>query len=293
MAPLAPTGDGYFEATVDVGPGERYTYRLDGGIERPDPASHFQPQGVHAPSEVVPRDFAWTDAAWRGVAWDNLVIFEAHVGLISPEGTFTGLIAEIDRLVDLGITALELMPVNQFPGSRNWGYDGVHLYAPQNSYGGPQALKSLVDACHARGLAVILDVVYNHFGPEGNYLAEFGPYFDDSRRSAWGPALNFDGPDSRPVRDFFIGNAVYWLEEFHVDGFRLDATHAIVDRSPLHVLAELGEAVHECGRAWAATRFYSPRTMPTIRSWSARAPQAATVSTANCSTTFSARCTAC
>ncbi len=228
-----------------AGPGTRYFFRLDDRVDRPDPASRFQPVGVHGPSQVVRSDFEWTDGEWRGVARQDLVIYEVHVGTFTPGGTFGDMIARLDTLVRLGVTAIELMPVAQFPGGRNWGYDGVHPYAPQNSYGGPEGLKSLIDACHSRRLAVILDVVYNHLGPEGNYLAEFGPYLSDRHRTAWGAAINFDGPDSDAVCDFFIGNALYWIDEFHVDGFRLDATHAIHDQTAQPFLRRLTEAVHQ------------------------------------------------
>lgn len=247
---MRPVGGGYYHACVaDLAPGARYFYRLNDAVDRPDPASRFQPEGLHGPSAVTDSQFAWTDQNWRGRAWQDFVIYESHVGTFSPAGTFGAMIEHLDELVSLGVTAVQLMPVAQFPGGRNWGYDGVHLYAPQNTYGGPWGLKSLVDACHARSLAVVLDVVYNHLGPEGNYLAEFGPYFTDRHRTGWGPAINFDGPGSDAVRDFFVGNAVYWLEEFHIDALRLDATHAIYDESARPLLSELADAVRECGRA--------------------------------------------
>jgi maltooligosyltrehalose trehalohydrolase len=242
-------GNGYYETEVSrVEPGALYCYRLNDSVERPDPASRFQPQGIHGPSQVTRPEFGWTDSLWRGRAWDDYVIYEAHVGTFTTAGTFVAMIDQLDSLARLGVTALELMPVAQFPGDRNWGYDGVHPYAPQNSYGGPEGLKVLVDACHARSLAVVLDVVYNHLGPEGNYLQEFGPYFTDRVRTPWGPAVNFDGPHSDAVRDFFIGNAVYWINEFHIDGLRLDATHAIFDRSARPLLSELANAVHARGQ---------------------------------------------
>ncbi|HEX3726320.1 MAG TPA: alpha-amylase family glycosyl hydrolase, partial [Pirellulales bacterium] len=242
---LSRMDDGYHETVVaGLRPGTTYFYRLNSAVDRPDPASRFQPQGVHGPSGIVPRDFSWTDSAWHGVAWQEYVIYEAHVGTMTPTGTFGAIMGQLDDLVRLGVTALQLMPIAQFPGGRNWGYDAVHPFAVQNTYGGPHELKKLIDACHARGLAVVLDVVYNHLGPEGNYLAEFGPYFTDAYRTPWGPAINFDGPDSGPVRDFFIANARQWFEEFHVDGLRLDATHAIHDASPCHFLRELADQVH-------------------------------------------------
>ncbi len=244
---MTSVGDGYYEAIVPaVEPGALYFYRLNHSVDRPDPASCFQPNGIHGPSQVTSNDFPWTDTLWKGLDWDDYVIYEAHVGTFSTDGTFVAMIDELDELVRLGVTALELMPIAQFPGDRNWGYDGVHPFAPQNSYGGPTGLKSLVDACHYRGLAVVLDVVYNHLGPEGNYLHEFGPYFTDRYRTPWGSAINFDGPDSDPVREFFIANAIYWLREFHVDALRLDATHAIFDRSARPFLQELAEEVGHC-----------------------------------------------
>lgn len=245
---MQPEGAGYYEASVeDLQPGTRYFYRLNDAVDRPDPASRFQPAGVHGPSALTSRDFSWTDSLWRGRPWEEYVIYEAHVGTFTPAGTFQAMVAHLAELASLGVTALELMPVAQFPGERNWGYDGVHPFAPQNTYGGPEGLKSLVDACHARSLAVVLDVVYNHLGPEGNYLQEFGPYFTDRHRTPWGAAINYDGPLSDPVRDFFIGNALYWLSEFHIDALRLDATHAIFDESARPLLAELADAVRACG----------------------------------------------
>lgn len=244
---LTSEGDGFFCAhLVGIGAGTRYMYRIDGGDPRPDPASRFQPEGVHGPSQVVdPAAFAWSDANWRGVALDDLVIYELHVGTATPEGTFDALISRLDDLRDLGISAIELMPVADFPGQRNWGYDGVSLFAPSRAYGGPTALRRLVDAAHQRGLAVILDVVYNHLGPDGNYLRQFSKaYFTHRHTTPWGDALNFDGPESRPVRDFFIANALYWAYEYHIDGLRLDATHAIIDDSPTHILAELAARLH-------------------------------------------------
>lgn len=188
----------------DVEPDSLYFYRLGGATERPDPASSYQPQGVHGPSQVIDTSFQWTDNSWRGTALSNYIIYELHIGTYTPEGSFDSMIRRLERLCDLGVTAIELMPVAQFPGSRNWGYDGVYPYAVQNSYGGPLGLKRLVDACHASELSVVLDVVYNHLGPEGNYLAEYGPYFTDHYRTPWGSAINFDGPYSDEVRFFFF-----------------------------------------------------------------------------------------
>lgn len=239
--------NGYFVATVaGIGHGARYYYRLNGEQEFPDPVSRYQPEGVHGPSEVVdPAAYDWNDAAWSGMAQRRLVFYELHVGTFTEEGTFDAVIPHLDRLRDLGITALEIMPVNQCPGTRNWGYDGVQLFAVQNSYGGPQGFRRLVDACHARGLAVFLDVVYNHLGPEGNYLGQYGPYFTEKYLTPWGPALNFDDQDSDDVRRFFIENALHWVSDYHIDGFRLDAIHAIKDDTPRPFLQEFTTAVHE------------------------------------------------
>jgi maltooligosyltrehalose trehalohydrolase len=242
---MARGADDVFEAFLPgLGAGARYQYRLDGARHRPDPVSRWQPDGVHGPSAVVdPADFPWTDQGFRGHDRADLVVYELHVGTFTTAGTFEAVIPRLDALVDLGVTAVELMPVAEFPGSRNWGYDGVHLSAPQSTYGGPRGLRRLVDACHARGLSVILDVVYNHLGPEGNYLGEYGPYFTDRYKTPWGPAINFDGPDAAGVRRHFVDNARLWVREYHVDGLRLDAVHAIFDQSPVHILTEIAEAV--------------------------------------------------
>jgi maltooligosyltrehalose trehalohydrolase len=241
--PMESEERGFFHCDLaDVSEGQRYAYRLGNGPERPDPCSLWQPDGVHRPSAVVrPERFAWTDRAWKGVPRPDLAFYELHVGTFTPQGTFEAVIPRLKELRELGVTAVELMPVGQFPGPRNWGYDGVHLYAAQNSYGGPHGLQKLVDACHAEGLAVFLDVVYNHLGPEGNYLAEFAPYFTDRYRTSWGPALNLDGPGSDPVRDFLLDNVRLWIEDFHFDGLRLDAVHAIYDSRPRHILREIKE----------------------------------------------------
>ncbi len=247
---LEAVENGFFTG-VDSGacPGEDYLFRFPDGSERPDPASRWQPQGVHGPSRILdPGAFAWRDSAWQGLPLEDYVIYELHVGTFTPEGTFAAIIPRLDYLLELGITALELMPVAQFPGERNWGYDGVYPFAPQNSYGGPEGLKELVHACHRKGLAVILDVVYNHLGPEGNYLGSFGPYFTARYRTPWGDAVNFDGPDSDPVRHYFISNALYWVTEFHIDALRLDAIHGIFDFGARHILQELAAAVHEQAR---------------------------------------------
>ena len=243
--PLAKGERGYFYGAFEgVGPGTLYFYSLDRREMRPDPASRFQPHGVHGPSQVIDPGFSPDDGSWSGLHLQDYIIYELHVGAYTPEGTFDAVIAHLDGLVDLGITAVELMPVAQFPGNRNWGYDGVYPFAAQNSYGGPEGLKRLVNACHRKGLAVVLDVVYNHLGPEGNYLGEFGPYFTDRYRTPWGMAVNFDGPDSDEVRRYFIENALYWIKECRVDALRLDAVHAIMDHSPHPFLAELAEVVH-------------------------------------------------
>jgi maltooligosyltrehalose trehalohydrolase len=244
---LTPSDDGHFEGVAtDVAAGGQYRYVLDGRMERPDPASRFQPQGVHGPSEVVdPNAFRWSDSHWRGLPLDRMIIYELHVGTFTTEGTFEAIIPHLDYLrAELGVTAIELMPVAQFPGERNWGYDGAYPFAPQASYGGPTGLKRLIDACHAKDLAVILDVVYNHLGPEGNYLADFAPYFTDRYRTPWGQAINYDGPDSDQVRHYVVSNAVYWVTEYHVDGLRLDAIHGIFDFSARHILADIADAVH-------------------------------------------------
>lgn len=223
--------------------GQRYGIQLDDGPVRPDPATRWQPEGVHQPSAVWHAErFAWTDADWTGVPRADLVIYELHVGTFTTGGTFDDIIPRLESLRELGITAIELMPIAQFPGSRNWGYDGVHPFAVQNTYGGPQGLQRLVDACHRAGLAVIVDVVYNHLGPEGNYLQEFGPYFTERYRTPWGLAFNFDQDGCDGVRSFVLDNVRSWVRDFHVDGLRLDAVHAIFDMSPNHILAEIKNA---------------------------------------------------
>ena len=245
VVPMDRREDGYHEVTLTgVEPGSLYLYHLGKEKARPDPASRFQPHGVHGPSQVVDTQFAWGDNCWFGLPLKDYIIYELHVGTFTSEGTFDAILPHLPDLADLGATAVELMPVAQFPGSANWGYDGVYPFAVQNSYGGPKGLKRLVDACHQNRLAVILDVVYNHLGPEGNYLGDFGPYFTDRYQSPWGPALNFDGRYSDEVRRFFIENALYWITEFHIDALRLDAVHAILDHSPQPFLLELGEKVH-------------------------------------------------
>jgi len=246
-APLTRVEGGYWEGTLnDINEGTKYRYILDNQLERPDPASRFQPEGVHGPSQVIdPSRFQWTDQNWRGISLADYIVYELHTGTFTFKGTFDAIIPHLPYLRDrLGITAVELMPVAQFPGTRNWGYDGAYLFAPQNSYGGPDGLKRLIDACHAQGLAVIMDVVYNHLGPEGNYINDFGPFFTEVYRTPWGNAINYDGPGSDAVRHFIVSNAVYWVREFHIDAFRLDAVHGIFDFSAKHILQEIGEAVH-------------------------------------------------
>jgi malto-oligosyltrehalose trehalohydrolase len=245
---LHNTGDGWHRlVTSAASPGSRYRYRIDGRALVPDPASRFQPEDVHGPSEVVdPEAFEWADAGWRGRRWEELVFYELHVGTFTPDGTFAAAQDRLDFLADLGVTAVELMPVADFPGRWNWGYDGVLPFAPDSSYGRPEDLKALVQACHTRGLTVFLDVVSNHFGPEGNYLGLYAPsFFDPSRQTPWGAALNLDGADSATVRAFFVENALFWLEEYRLDGLRLDAVHALRDASSPHLLEELAARVHQ------------------------------------------------
>jgi maltooligosyltrehalose trehalohydrolase len=240
---------GYHHALVDeLDPHSRYLYRLDDSQEYPDPASRFQPDGVHKPSEIVDLTaFSWSDADWKPPALEKSIFYELHVGTFSEHGSLDGVRAHLGELAELGVTTIELMPLAQFPGSRNWGYDGVYPFAVQNSYGGPLALQRLVNAAHAEGLAVAVDVVYNHLGPEGNYLGQFGPYFSDRYRTPWGEAINFDGAESDPVRRYFIENALFWFEQFHVDVLRLDAIHGIFDFGAYHILAELEDRAQ-----WAA-----------------------------------------
>ena len=249
--PMRQSSDSEFVATVpQVGAGADYVYVLDGERERPDPVSRWQPGGVHAPSRVVdPASFRWSDQGWSGIPLRDFIIYELHTGTFTRDGTFAGVIARLPYLRDLGVTAIEIMPVAEVPGNRNWGYDGASLYASQSSYGGPTGLKKLVDACHQHGLAVVLDVVYNHLGPEGNYLPEFAPCFTDTHHTPWGKAINFDGPESDGVRRFIIDNALYWLTEYHVDALRLDAIHGIYDFGARHILDELSQAFQDQARS--------------------------------------------
>jgi maltooligosyltrehalose trehalohydrolase len=235
---------GFHTTESEAWEGVRYVFRMPNGEEFPDPASRFQPDGIHGPSSIADHSyFEWSDAAFEGHSLRDMVIYELHIGTFTPEGSFDAAISRLSDLAELGITAIELMPVAQFPGKRNWGYDGVFPFAVQSSYGGPTALQRFVDAAHSLGLSVILDVVYNHLGPEGNYLGRFGPYFTERYSTPWGPAINYDGPDSEPVRAFFIQNALYWLQQFHFDGLRLDAVHGVFDFGAHHFLAEVKERV--------------------------------------------------
>ena len=246
--PMRGEAGGWFRTDVtDAGPGSRYRFRIDGDLLVPDPASRFQPESVEGPSEVIdPCAFRWTDEGWRGRAWEEAVLYELHVGTFTGSGDFDGVARRLDHLADLGVTAVELMPVAECPGEFNWGYDGVYPFAPEGCYGRPEKLKALVDAAHARGLMMLLDVVYNHFGPLGNHLPRYAePFFTSRHRTPWGAAIDFEGGRSRAVRDFFIHNALYWLEEYHFDGLRLDAVHAIHDSSEPDILTELAEAVRE------------------------------------------------
>ena len=250
-AALQAEEGGYFSGLLaDARPGMRYRLRIDGGDAFPDPASRFQPEGPHGPSEVIdPSVFAWSDSAWPGLVPQRQVLYEMHIGTFTPEGTYAAAASHLPYLKDLGITAIEMMPVNDFNGPFGWGYDGVNLFAPTRLYGRPDDLRRFVDQAHANGLGVILDVVYNHFGPSGNYLARFSKdYVTDRYTNEWGEAINFDGPGSRPVREFFIANAGYWIEEFHFDGLRLDATQCIFDGSGQHVIAEIAERAREAAR---------------------------------------------
>ncbi len=244
---MTPRERGYWQVTLpDISPQTQYWYCLNGEKRRPDPASHYQPQGVHQPSQVIDHsDFAWEDSNWQGIPLSDYIAYELHVGTFTPQGTFDAIIPRLPDLQEIGINAIEIMPVAQFPGSRNWGYDGVYPFAVQNSYGGPEGLKRLVNACHQQGMAVILDVVYNHFGPEGNYTRDFAPYFTDRYQTPWGSATNFDDAYSDGVRNFVIENALYWFREYHVDALRLDAIHAIYDFGAKHILEELAQKTQE------------------------------------------------
>jgi malto-oligosyltrehalose trehalohydrolase len=248
--PMAREDGGWFSlTTAEAKPGTRYRYLVE-GLKVPDPAARWQPGDVHGASEVIdPASYEWHDAGWRGRPWEEIVLYELHTGTFSETGDFAGLQRHLDYLVELGVTGIELLPVADFPGKRNWGYDGVLLYAPDSRYGRPEDLKRLVEAAHARGIAVFMDVVYNHFGPDGNYLHHVAPpFFTERHKTPWGAAINFDGPSSRAVRDFYVDNALYWLDEFHMDGLRFDAVHAIIDDSETGILVEIARAVRS--RDW-------------------------------------------
>ncbi|HEV8524498.1 MAG TPA: malto-oligosyltrehalose trehalohydrolase [Terriglobales bacterium] len=247
--PMQRDAGGTFSLTTEAGAGDRYFYMVDGSQPAPDPVSRLLPEGVHGPTAIVdPEAFGWTDRSWRGLDLRDYIIYELHIGTFTPRGTFDGVVERLEYLKDLGVTVIELMPVAAFPGTRNWGYDGVSPYAVQASYGGPDGLKRMVDAAHGAGLAVILDVVYNHLGNEGNYLRLFGPYFTDRHKTPWGDAINYDGPGSDGVRRYFVENALYWIREYHLDGLRLDAVQTIADDSPRHILAEIQENLQRLAR---------------------------------------------
>lgn len=255
IIPLQRDDRGYWQGTLAASPGSLYYYQLDGELDRPDPASPSQPQGVHGPSAVVDHTlFDWTDSHWQGVSLEKMVIYELHVGTFTPAGTFAAILPRLPELRELGVNAIEIMPIAQFPGERNWGYDGVYPYAVQHSYGGIEGLKQLVDACHQAGLAVILDVVYNHLGPEGNYLWGLGTYFTDRYKTPWGSAVNYDDAYSDGTREYFVQNALYWFETYHIDALRLDAVHSIYDFGAKHILQALTEATAQLsqqqGRAY-------------------------------------------
>jgi maltooligosyltrehalose trehalohydrolase len=247
MIEMQKDGQGYFTAKVkDTTVGTRYYFKVDDDISLPDPASQYQPEGVHGPSEVIDHNhFKWTDSTWKGIPFGELILYELHVGTFTLEGTFEAIIPRLIELKETGINAIELMPVSQFPGSRNWGYDRVFPYAVQNSYGGPEGFKKLVDACHAHGIAVFLDVIYNHMGPEGNYFSRFGPWFTDWYKTPWGEAINFDRAWSDEVRDFYSYNPVYWFENYHIDGIRLDAIHEVYDSGAVHFWELMHERIRE------------------------------------------------
>jgi malto-oligosyltrehalose trehalohydrolase len=245
--PMHADNDGWYEVLLKAPAGSRYAFRIDGKLNVPDPASRYNPDDIHAPSAVIdPLAFDWPDDDWCGRPWEEAVIYELHIGTFTGEGTFAAAQSRLDYLVDLGVTAIEIMPVADFPGRRNWGYDGVLLFAPDARYGTPDDLKRLVAAAHARGLMVFMDVVYNHFGPDGNYLHVYAQsFFDAAKHTPWGAALNFDAKESDKVRGFFLHNALYWIEEFHLDGLRLDAIHAIIDESKPGFIVELAKALRE------------------------------------------------
>ena len=257
LLPMSEQEQGYWYLKAEnIEPGTLYYYQLEDAVDRPDPASHFQPQGVHEASAVIDHSNTnWQDSQWAGIPLEEMIIYELHVGTFTPEGTFEAIMTRLSDLAELGVNAIEIMPVAQFTGDRNWGYDGVYPYAVQNSYGRPEDLKQLVDAAHKQGIAIILDVVYNHFGPEGNYIAHHAPYFTDTYQTPWGDAINFDDAYSYGVRNYFIENALYWLENYHIDGLRLDAIQAIYDLSAKHILQEMAERVEELSQQ-VGRKFY-------------------------------------
>lgn len=257
VLPLEKDQEGYFSVIADhVKPGDKYFYVVNEGQEYPDPASYYQPEGVLGPSCVVDhRSFSWNDKEWKGIALNKMIFYELHVGTFTPQGTFDGVISKLPYLKELGINAIEIMPVAQFSGERNWGYDGVYPFAVQHSYGGPDGLKRLVEACHAQGMSVVLDVVYNHLGPEGNFLGQYMPCFTDKYVTPWGKAINFDDAYSFGVREYFIQNALYWFEHFHIDALRLDAVHGIFDMGATHILKELSQRVVEFSQESARAHY--------------------------------------
>ena len=257
--PMQRSDDGWFRVETDQAKaGSLYAYDFGDGIDYPDPASRRQPEGVHGPSEVVdPAAYDWQDGGWRGRPWRDAIVYELHIGTFSPTGDYAGIEAKLDYLADLGVTVIELMPIAAFPGDRGWGYDGAYMFAPQVTYGPPDALKRLIDAAHARGLMVFLDVVYNHFGPEGTYIGAYAPaFFTAKHKTPWGEGINFDQEGSATVREFYWHNVLYWLEEYRFDGLRCDAVHAIADDSKtVHIFDELTRCgSHDLAqRHWAAT----------------------------------------
>ncbi len=268
--PLAAEEGGYFSGTVaTAGDGTRYRYRLDGGDAFPDPAARFQPEGPHGPSQVVdPSAYPWKDDGWRGAALRGQVIYEMHIGTFTPEGTYAAAAHQLEALRDLGVTVLEVMPLAEFPGRFGWGYDGVGLFAPTRLYGVPDALRAFVDTAHAHGLAVILDVVYNHLGPDGNHLSQYSEwYFTNRYQTDWGEPLDFDGEHSGPVRELFVANAGYWIDEFHLDGLRLDATQNIYDSSKDHIVAAITRRVRAAaaGRSTIVVGENEPQDVTLIR----------------------------
>ncbi len=259
--PLTEDEDGYWTGVMEAAAGDDYRLILDDGKKRPDPASRRQPEGVHGWSRLYPQEgFSWDEDYWKNPPLEDYIIYEIHIGTFTSEGSFEAAIERLDDLVELGITAVEIMPISPFPGNRNWGYDGVYPYAVQESYGGPDGLKSLVQACHRRGLAVVLDVVYNHLGPEANYLLDYGPYFTDKYSTSWGAAINFDDAYCDHVRWFFVETVAQWFEEYHIDALRLDAVHAIVDNGPVHILRAFRERANRVEKATGRRHYLIPES---------------------------------